>query len=245
MVRGSSVPSAERRRRIETLLSSFGLRNQATTIIGTPIRKGLSGGQKRRVGIASSLITCPKILFLDEPTSGLDSAASHEVMLYLKKVAKANSIIVIASIHQPSTSTFALFDKLLLLSEGKTCYFGVIDQIEAYFESIGYQMPVHFNPAEFLLDLVNVDFAEGRDAAERQLEQIQSAWNKSSENAAPCLDSSDSLDPPKHAVDTLQMDVQSRPSQFMIPLTLLHRNFIKSCRDVVAYGIRLAMYTGQ
>jgi len=238
-----SVSSSERRQRIETLLSSFGLRNQASTIIGTPIRKGLSGGQKRRVGISSSLITCPKVLFLDEPTSGLDSAASHEVMSYLRKVAKANSIIVIASIHQPSTSTFALFDKLLLLSGGKTCYFGAVSQIEAYFESIGFPMPLHFNPAESLLDLVNVDFAEDRDAAGRQLEQIHSAWDKFAETSAVWAESPKSLYQPKD--DKLQVDVQSGPTKILIPLTLLHRNFIKSYRDVVAYGIRLAMYTGQ
>ena len=80
-------------RRIDGLLTSFGMQQAANTIIGTPIRKGLSGGQKRRVGIASQLITCPKILFLDEPTSGLDSVASYEVIAYLKEVAKKNKVL--------------------------------------------------------------------------------------------------------------------------------------------------------
>lgn len=62
------VPGHERRRRVDQLLSAFGLQNQAHTIVGTPIRKGISGGQKRRLSIASQLITAPKILFLDEPT---------------------------------------------------------------------------------------------------------------------------------------------------------------------------------
>jgi ABC-type multidrug transport system ATPase subunit len=78
--------------RINGLLESFGLRDQANTLIGTPIRKGISGGQKRRVGVASQLITSPKIMFLDEPTSGLDSAASWEVINYLKGVAKRNNV---------------------------------------------------------------------------------------------------------------------------------------------------------
>ena len=62
-------------------------------IVGTPIRKGLSGGQKRRVSVASQLITGPKILFLDEPTSGLDSQASWEVISFVKEVAKRNNVI--------------------------------------------------------------------------------------------------------------------------------------------------------
>lgn len=94
-----SLPKRERIARIDGLLDSFGLRDQADTLIGTPIRKGISGGQKRRVGVASQLITSPKILFLDEPTSGLDSTASWEVVNYLKGVAKRNNVRRIT--HQP------------------------------------------------------------------------------------------------------------------------------------------------
>ncbi len=65
--------------------------------------------------VASQLVTSPKIVFLDEPTSGLDSTASYEVMRFIKDIAKENSLVVIASIHQPSTTTFELFDKLVLL----------------------------------------------------------------------------------------------------------------------------------
>lgn len=86
------MKKAERTAQIEGLLDSFGLRGQADTIVGTPIRKGISGGQKRRLSVASQLITGPRILFLDEPTSGLDSAASWEVVSFIKAVAKLNKV---------------------------------------------------------------------------------------------------------------------------------------------------------
>lgn len=86
------LPKKERIARIEGLLDAFGLREQKDALIGTPIRKGISGGQKRRVGVASQLITCPRILFLDEPTSGLDSKAGWEVIKYLKGVARRNNV---------------------------------------------------------------------------------------------------------------------------------------------------------
>lgn len=77
---------------MEGLLDAFGLREQANTLVGTPLRKGISGGQKRRLGVASQLITGPKVLFLDEPTSGLDSVAGWEVMKYLRGVTKRNNV---------------------------------------------------------------------------------------------------------------------------------------------------------
>jgi ABC-type multidrug transport system ATPase subunit len=88
----SFVAKSERLARIEALLSAFGLQGQSSTLIGTPIRKGVSGGQKRRVSVASQLITAPKILFLDEPTSGLDSAASYEVMKFVRDIAKNHNV---------------------------------------------------------------------------------------------------------------------------------------------------------
>ncbi len=89
------------RQRVTTLLSSFGLTGQKDMIIGTPIQKGLSGGQKRRVSVASQLITSPRMLFLDEPTSGLDSTASYEVVSYLKAVAQANNVTLFSQTSQP------------------------------------------------------------------------------------------------------------------------------------------------
>ena len=78
--------------RVFDLINSFGLRAQANTIVGTPIKKGLSGGQKKRLGVASRLITSPRILFLDEPTSGLDSTLSFEVMNHIKTIAKQRNV---------------------------------------------------------------------------------------------------------------------------------------------------------
>ena len=78
--------------RVDDLIASFGLQEQSHAIVGTPIKKGLSGGQKKRLGVASRLVTDPKILFLDEPTSGLDSTLSFEVVNYIKDIAKRHNV---------------------------------------------------------------------------------------------------------------------------------------------------------
>jgi ABC-type multidrug transport system ATPase subunit len=65
---------------IDTTLRSLGLQDVANNRIGTPLQRGISGGQKRRVTIACSVIARPRVLVLDEPTSGLDSGSAQEVM---------------------------------------------------------------------------------------------------------------------------------------------------------------------
>ena len=90
----TSIAKSERRQRVETLLRDFGLSDQADNLIGTSIRKGISGGQKRRLSVAAQLITAPKVLFLDEPTSGLDSAAAFEVISFLKKTAQRYKVSI-------------------------------------------------------------------------------------------------------------------------------------------------------
>ncbi|KAI8715406.1 hypothetical protein NCS52_01048200 [Fusarium sp. LHS14.1] len=237
----SSLPKRERLMRIDSLLESFGLVGQANTLIGTPIRKGISGGQKRRVGVASQLITSPKLLFLDEPTSGLDSAASCEVVRYLRAVAKRNNLVVVCSIHQPSTSTFNLFDKLLLLSGGKTHYFGPVADVATYYAEAGAALPHYVNPAEHLLELVNIDFAQDREEAALKLDKLQAAWQSSRQ----ATELSNAIAAAESVGGNLSIEaVEKRPSMPSLTLTLLHRSFVKSYRDVVAYGIRIAMYLG-
>ncbi|EEU43207.1 uncharacterized protein NECHADRAFT_95486 [Fusarium vanettenii 77-13-4] len=237
----SSLPKRERLMRIDSLLESFGLVGQANTLIGTPIRKGISGGQKRRVGVASQLITSPKLLFLDEPTSGLDSAASCEVVRYLRAVAKRNNLVVVCSIHQPSTSTFNLFDKLLLLSGGKTHYFGPVADVATYYAEAGAALPQYVNPAEHLLELVNIDFAQDREEAARKLDKLHAAWQSSRQAS----ELSSAITTAESVGGNLSIEaVEKRPSMPSLTLTLLHRSFVKSYRDVVAYGIRIAMYLG-
>ncbi|KAK3295613.1 uncharacterized protein B0H64DRAFT_417276 [Chaetomium fimeti] len=215
--------------RVEALLEGFGLRAQADTLVGTALRGGVSGGQKRRLGVACQLVGegAPRVLVLDEPTSGLDSLAGWEVL------------IVIASIHQPSTATFNLFDKLLLMSHGKTHYFGPVKDVAGHYESIGHPMPLHVNPAEFLLEMVNTDFAQDTESALQRLHEMQFAWTTS--RGAKQLTAAVAAVEEKGS-GALELDMaEKKPSLPSVVLTLMHRSFVKSYRDVVVYGIRLAI----
>ncbi|CAN9417023.1 unnamed protein product [Alternaria alternata] len=241
----SSVTASSRKALITSLLSSFGLTAQADTLIGTPIRKGVSGGQKRRVSVASQLITSPKILFLDEPTSGLDSAASYEVIKFVQGIAKKYKILVIASIHQPSTATFGLFDKLMLLSRGKCVYNGEVEGVKEWFEGLGYEMPLYTNPAEFVIDLINTDFSQDDTAASQRLSHLHTSWATSPAAATLSANLRIAAKMPSSSLQSSAPTSSStRVSALSTLLPLVHRSFIKSHRDIVAYGIRIAMYLG-
>jgi ABC-type multidrug transport system ATPase subunit/ABC-type multidrug transport system permease subunit len=238
-----NVSRRELYRRVDDLVASFGLQSRADTIIGTPIRKGLSGGQKKRVGIASQLVTNPKILFLDEPTSGLDSALSSEVIRYLKDIGRQNNLIIICSIHQPSTATYRLFDKLALMSCGRTCYFGPVDNVVNYFAGIGYPIPAATNPAEYLLDLINVDLDRDGQVRSRTDHAID-AWARSHECAQLHESIASDAMSPSSPLEELTYTTSGKAKPWTILFALLHRSWIKAYRDIVAYQIRVAMYLG-
>jgi ABC-type multidrug transport system ATPase subunit/ABC-type multidrug transport system permease subunit len=115
--------------------------------------RGISGGEKRRVGIACELVTSPSILFLDEPTSGLDAFNAFNVIECLVTLAKTYKRTVIFTIHQPRSNIVALFDRLLLLAKGKTVFSGEFSQCQDYFDHIGFSCPPGFNIADYLVDL--------------------------------------------------------------------------------------------
>jgi ABC-type multidrug transport system ATPase subunit len=80
----------------------------------------LSGGQKRRLGVAQLLICMPKVLFLDEPTSGLDALSSFEVINALRGlVENGDGLTVIVTIHQPRIELFKLFTDVVVLCQGR------------------------------------------------------------------------------------------------------------------------------
>ena len=148
---------------VENTLHSMGLEDAANTVVGDIFRKGLSGGQKRRLSIAIELISCPAVLLLDEPTSGLDSSSAFSVVKYLKRVALQGNHTIIMTIHQPSSEIWDMFDRFMLLSKGYTVYYGEArNKTLEYFERIGYPCPTNYNPADFVLMLTNTDFKENR-----------------------------------------------------------------------------------
>jgi ATP-binding cassette subfamily G (WHITE) protein 2 len=146
---------AAKEQRVYEVERQLGISAIKDSLIGSEEGKGrgISGGEKRRVGIACELVTSPSILFLDEPTSGLDAYNAFNVIECLVTLAKTYKRTVIFTIHQPRSNIVALFDRLLLLAKGRTVYSGEFGQCQDFFDHIGYSCPPGFNIADYLVDL--------------------------------------------------------------------------------------------
>ena len=165
----------ERCERVEETIVELGLSKSANSQIGDHFKKGLSGGEKRRVSIGVELLAASEILVLDEPTSGLDSASAKSVIEALRTVVELGHGVVM-SIHQPSSALFRTFDKVLLLSDhGETLFCGPRAEVVDFMSSrASLAIPANYNPAEYLLDV----------AASREQSHMLSAAYRVSETHA-------------------------------------------------------------
>ncbi|RKD86547.1 ATP-binding cassette domain-containing protein [Mangrovibacterium diazotrophicum] len=119
---------------IEQTLTDFDLVEARDLVVGNPLKKILSGGQRKRLNIALELMREPSMLFVDEPTSGLSSADSEKVMYLLKRQCLKGKL-VFANIHQPSSDIYKLFDRIIVMDKGgRVVFFGNPMESITYFK---------------------------------------------------------------------------------------------------------------
>jgi ABC-type multidrug transport system ATPase subunit len=121
---------AEIETRIAAVIHELGLDGTEHTRVGDQRKRGVSGGQRKRVNLAMELLTDPPILVLDEPTSGLSSVDALSVIELLRKLADAGKTILV-TIHQPSLEAFEKFDAVAVIARdgstgqvGRLAWFG-------------------------------------------------------------------------------------------------------------------------
>nr|CCA26606.1 ATPbinding Cassette (ABC) Superfamily putative [Albugo laibachii Nc14] len=223
------------RQQVDFVLGEMGLQSCRDTIVGDIYRKGLSGGQKRRLCVAIELLSNPSILLMDEPTSGLDSNSAYHTIRYIQKLCQRDNKSVLCTIHQPSSRVFSMFDNVLFLTEGAVTYFGSGKQAREYFTHLGHECPLYSNPAEHILTLINLDY-EDENLVNIQELAHQYANSEEYQHTLNCIEDAHSQvwgDP----LRTQQMNV-SAWSQFMV---LFHRNLLNNLRNPGILWIRLVM----
>ncbi|KAG8457080.1 hypothetical protein KFE25_009840 [Diacronema lutheri] len=149
------VSRAQKLDRVREVLRELGLEGCAHTTIGSTMRRGVSGGELKRINIANELLSGPLVLVCDEPTSGLDSSCALTVMSKLREYGRKHSVAVICSIHQPSSQIGALFDTaLLLVPGGREAYLGAYAQLRPHLQHGGFEPPAEYTLTDYAMELL-------------------------------------------------------------------------------------------
>jgi ABC-type multidrug transport system ATPase subunit/ABC-type multidrug transport system permease subunit len=156
-----SVDDAGVQKLVDETIREVGLWHVRHSLVGNALgigARGVSGGERKRVSVASELVVRPSLLFLDEPTSGLDATTAQALMSTLKDLTQIGHSIAVV-IHQPRTTIFTLFDSLLLLSKGNVVYNGEACKARAFLESCPEicKLPPETGIADWMMDIIAQD----------------------------------------------------------------------------------------
>ncbi|MED6209485.1 ABC transporter G member 28 [Stylosanthes scabra] len=139
---------------LERVIEFLGLQSVRNSLVGTVEKRGISGGQRKRVNVGLEMVMEPSLLILDEPTSGLDSASSQLLLRALRREA-LEGVNICMVVHQPSYALFKMFDDLILLGKGGlTVYHGPSKKVEEYFSGLGIHIPERINPPDYFIDIL-------------------------------------------------------------------------------------------
>ena len=226
-----SDADGDRAARVDLVLKQMGLESCQNTKAGNVLIKGCSGGQRKRLSVAMELMGAPAILFLDEPTSGLDSAAACKIMELLNRLANTNRMLLVCSIHQPASRIYYSFDTLMLLSMGRVAFSGSSEGAIQHFAGLGHTPQTVMNPADFLLDLTNPDFADREEVL-----KLVSNWSNDKTDAAIAQETA--------GADTLAKDTGAVTSvSFLAQVcSIMSRTFTVFARDPATYLGRFALF---
>ncbi|PRQ26833.1 putative sulfate-transporting ATPase [Rosa chinensis] len=135
------------------ILKVLGLEVCADTIVGDQMRRGISGGQRKRLTTGEMLVGPARALFMDEISTGLDSSTTFQIVKSLRQSIHILNGTAVISLLQPAPETYDLFDDIILLSHGHIVYQGPRDNVLEFFEYMGFKCPERKGVADFLQEV--------------------------------------------------------------------------------------------
>jgi ABC-type multidrug transport system ATPase subunit len=137
-IRAPHLTRSDRSRRVDGKLVELGLSERRNNLVGSPMHKLLSGGERKRLNIGLDMIGNADVFLFDEPTSGLSSKDAEHVVEIIRSM--AHNKIVLVTIHQPTSKIFQMFSKALLLDKGgKLVFFGTPHEMLEYFAAAEHE----------------------------------------------------------------------------------------------------------
>ncbi|XP_061340282.1 ABC transporter G family member 39-like isoform X3 [Gastrolobium bilobum] len=137
------------------VLKVLGLDCCADIMVGDDMRRGISGGQEKRVTTGEMLVGPAKVLFMDEISTGLDSSTTFQICKFMRQMVHTMDVTSVISLLQPAPETFELFDDIILLSEGQIVYQGPCENVLEFFENMGFKCPERKGVTDFLQEVTS------------------------------------------------------------------------------------------
>ena len=168
---------------LRVVLKLFWIEHTMNTKVGNEFVRGVSGGEKKRVSIAEAMITKASTQCWDNSTRGLDASTALEYVESLRTLTNMAHISTCIALYQAGESLYDLFDKVVLIDEGKCLYFGPTNEAAGYFERLGFKRPARWTTADFLTSVTDPHERQVREGYEHRIprssEQFEAAYRKS------------------------------------------------------------------
>jgi ABC-2 type transport system ATP-binding protein len=198
MARLRHLPRGVRTRRVDELLERFGLGEAADRRVGA-----YSGGMKRRLDLAMSLVSEPTVVVLDEPTTGLDPRSRRDVWAAVSELAHGGATVLLTTQYLEEADVLA--DRIAVIDHGRVVAEGSADELKARLGSETVEL--------FFEDFASLDAAGVDGIADPERLCLRVASDGSAEGVRRLLDE----------VDGVQRIALHRPSLDDVFLSLTER----------------------
>lgn len=223
----------------DSVMATFGISHTRNTRVGNDFVRGVSGGERKRVTIAEAALSGAPLQAWDNSTRGLDSANAIEFCKTLKTSTELAGTTACVAIYQAPQSAYDVFDKAIVLYEGRQIFFGKTQEAKRYFENMGFQCPDRQTDADFLTSMTSPQERVVKPGFENKVprtpDEFALAWKNSPERAALLKEIDDYDQRYPFEGESYQRFVESRQAQqakrqrLKSPYTLSYTQQVRLC----------------
>ncbi|EGC47549.1 ABC transporter [Histoplasma capsulatum var. duboisii H88] len=172
----------------DVVMAMLNLSHTVNTKVGNEYIPGVSGGERKRISIAETTLSGSPLQCWDNSTRGLDSATARTVIESLHLSTRYSGTTAIVAIYQASQAIYDIFDKAMVLYEGRQIYFGKTTHAKKYFIDMGFYCPERQTTGDFLTSMTNPEERLVREGFEavvpRTPDEFAARWQQSPDRKA-------------------------------------------------------------
>ncbi|KAF2125248.1 ABC transporter [Dothidotthia symphoricarpi CBS 119687] len=219
------------------LMDSMGISHTEDTKVGDAFVRGVSGGERKRVSIIETLCTRASVVCWDNSTRGLDASTALEYTRALRSLTDAMGIATVVTLYQAGNGIYDLFDKVLVLDEGKQIFYGSRKEARPFMEAQGFVCGEGANVADYLTGVtvpserqINPDFESRFPRTNIELEQAyrQSSIKSTMDRELDYPTSDEAKTNTENFTEAVSLD-KSNHLQKSSPMTVSFVDQVKAC----------------